>query len=135
MKNKGIVLLALVVIGSWLVLKLHRDDVRYKLASNREQKISTIRKDIEKIQQPMGNHSDHSHDSVTLTSLYDVTQIIQLEGKIRDLQTQNDIELSKRFKSTFPEFLPILLLAIVLAQNGMLIKQVNELKKNRSDSN
>ena len=135
MKNKGIVLLALVVIGSWLVLKLYRDDVRYKLASNREQKISTIRKDIEKIQQPMGNHSDHSHDSVTLTSLYDVTQIIQLEGKIRDLQTQNDIELSRRFESTFPEFFPILLLAILLAQNGMLIKQVNELEKNRSDNN
>jgi len=135
MKTKGLTLLCLVVIGSWLALELYRDNVRYKLAINREQKISTIRKDIEKIQQPMGNHSDHSHDSVTLTSLYDVTQIIQLEGKIRDLQTQNDIELSKRFKSTFPEFFPILLLAILLAQNGMLIKQVNELKKNRSDSN
>ena len=132
MKTKGLTLLCLVVIGSWLVLKLYRDNVRYKLAINREQKISTIRKDIEKIQQPMGNHS---HDSVTLTSLYDVTQIMQLEGNIRDLQTKNDIELSRRFESTFPEFFPILLLAILLAQNGMLIKQVNELKKNRSDSN
>ncbi len=126
MKTKGLTLLCLVVIGSWLVLKLYRDNVRYKLASHREQKISTIRKDIEKIQQLM----HHSNDPVTLTTLYDVTQIIQLEGKIRDLQTKNDRELSRRFESTFPEFLPILLLAALLAQNGMLIKQVNELKKN-----
>jgi hypothetical protein len=129
MKNKGIVLLALVVIGSWLVLKLYRDDVRYRLASNREQKISTIRKDIEKIQQLM----HHSNDPVTLTSLYDVTQIIQLEGKIRDLQTKNDIELSKSHESTFPEFLPILLLVALLVQNGMIIKQTNRLKPSGSD--
>ena len=60
MKTKGLTLLCLVVIGSWLVLKLYRDNVRYELATNREQEISTIRKDIEKIQQPMGNHSNHS---------------------------------------------------------------------------
>ena len=131
----GAIVLFIIIL---LALNLYRDNVRYKLAINREQKISTIRKDIEKIQQPMGNHSNHSnhsHDSVTLTSLYDVTQIIQLEGKIRDLQTKNDIELSRRFESTFPEFFSILLLAILLAQNGMLMKQVNELKKDRSDSN
>ena len=129
MKNKDITLLALLVIGSWIALKLYRNDVRYKLASNREQKISTIRKDIEKIQQLM----HHSTDPVTLTSLYDVTQIIQLEGKIRDLQTKNDIELSKSHESTFPEFLPILLLVALLVQNGMIIKQTNRLKPSGSD--
>lgn len=131
MKIKGLTLLCLAVIGSWLVLKLYRDHVRYKLAINREQKISAIRKDIEEIQQPMGNHSN---DSVTLTSLYDVMQIVRLEGNIRDLQTKNDIELSRRNESTFPEFLPILLLAILLVQIGMLTNQVNKLKQSRSDS-
>jgi len=129
MNRKAILPLALLVIGSWLALKLTRDDSRYQLAIHREAKISTIRKDIEKIQQLM----HHSDDPVTLTSLYDVTQIIQLEGQIRDLQTKNDIELSKSHESTFPEFLPILLLVALLVQHGMIIKQTNRLKPSGSD--
>jgi hypothetical protein len=128
MNRKSVMLFALLVIGSWLVLKLTRDDVRYRLAINREQKISTIKKDIEKLHELL---KTSSHDSVTMDNLHSVTQIIQFEGQIRDLQTKNDIELSKSHESTFPEFLPILLLVALLAQNGMLIKQVNKLKQNK----
>jgi hypothetical protein len=131
MKTKGLPLLCLLVIVSWVVLKLYRDDVRYRQAINREQKISSIKKDIETIQQLM----HHSHDPVTLTSLYDVTQVLQLEGQLRDFQTKNDIELSKSHESTFPEFLPILLLVVLLTQNGILIKQVTKLTQSGSDSN
>jgi hypothetical protein len=128
MNRKAIVPLALLVIGSWLALKLTRDHSRFQLAIHREAKISTIRKDIEKITDSIGNSID---GSATMANLRNVTDILQLEGQIRDLQTKNDIELSKSHESTFPEFLPILLFVALLVQNGMLLKQVNNLKQNK----
>lgn len=132
MNRKAIIALALLVIGSWLALKLTRDHSRYQLAIHREAKISTIRKDIEKIADSMGNNDG---ESVTMANLRNVTDILHLEGQIRDLQTKNDIELSKSHESTFPEFLPILLLVALLVQNGMIIKQINRLKPSEEDCN
>ena len=130
MNIKASTLVALAVIGSWLALTLWDNHFRYRLAINRDKKISTIRKDIEKIQQSMDNNSS---DTVTLPALSKVTRIMQFEGQIRDLQTKNDIELSKRHESTFPEFLPILALALLLLQNQMLFKQIDRLKSSGSD--
>ena len=127
---KASTLVTLAVIGSWLALELRDNHFRYRLAINRDSKISTIRKDIEKIQQSMDNNSN---DSVTLAALRNVMQVMQLEGQIRDLQTKNDIELSKSHESAFPEVLPFLALALILLQNGMLLKQINKLKPSGSD--
>jgi hypothetical protein len=130
MNIKASTLVVLAVVGCWLVLALTQSHFRYKLAINRDGKISTIRKNIEKIQQSMDNNSN---DSVTLADLRNVIQVMQREGQIRDLQTKNDIELSQSHESAFPEVLPFLALAFILLQNRMLLKQINELKPSGSD--
>jgi len=129
MRSKAFILAAMLIVGSWLVLKLTQNNTRYKIAINRLSQISALRKELGEITESMQNSTQ---ESVTMADLHSITEIVRLEGQIRDLHTENVIDLSRSHENTYPEFLPILFLAFLSIQIGMLDKKLKTKEETES---
>ncbi len=103
----------------WLVAHLSQGHFTARLMRNREHQLSVIAKDVQNLRESL---ELDSQEPATLGDLRNLSEILLLEGQIRDLNTKDMVELSQN------KVVPILGI-FLFACLGYIYSQISSINK------